>query len=247
MLKQSIRFAREWHQFLEPSHQAQTQGGLTPPPLYGSTPTSTSPTLLEHTPRVGAQALPESQDVHPDTSGLSRSPRLQNVTLPAAQSTTNIIPPSTSNDSPLSPLTELRDLLTAENISDMEHDRALFHATLQSGINARSDVEMLQVLEVRPAEAPEALKTLRRAEALSIEMEANAGQGEAVIGGLEREFMEIGIEALTRLSSVAVQKAEDRDVDVPWDLPSWTITRCVLIQFPFSLRLIDSSLFFGQL
>jgi hypothetical protein len=106
---------------------------------------------------------------------------------------------------------------------------------------------MLHVLEVRPAEAPEALKALRRAEALSIEMEANAGQGEVVIGSLEREFMEIGIEALTRLSSVAVQKAEDRDVDVPWDLPSWTITRCVLIQFLFSVRLIDSSLFFGQL
>jgi hypothetical protein len=175
---------------------------------------------------------------------LSTSPRLQNVT---AQSTTNIIPPSTSNDSPLSPLTELNDLRTAENISDMEHDRALFHATLQSGISARSNAEMLHVLEVRPAEAPEALKALRRAEALSIEMEANAGQGEVVIGSLEREFMEIGIEALTRLSSVAVQKAEDRDVDVPWDLPSWTITRCVLIQFLFSVRLIDSSLFFGQL
>jgi hypothetical protein len=92
---------------------------------------------------------------------------------------------------------------------------------------------MLRVLEVSPGEAPYALKALRRAEALSREREAGAGHARAAIGGLEREFMESGIEALTRSSSVAVQKAGDRDGDVPWDLPPWTITRCVSFQFRF--------------
>ncbi|KAH7920215.1 hypothetical protein BV22DRAFT_1098519 [Leucogyrophana mollusca] len=45
---------------------------------------------------------------------------------------------------------------------------------------------------------------------------------------LDREFMESGIDAMTRLSSVAARKASiagDEDAAVPWDLPSWTITR----------------------
>ncbi|OAX38567.1 hypothetical protein K503DRAFT_816887 [Rhizopogon vinicolor AM-OR11-026] len=217
-----IRILKEFKGFARQQLQAQAQRGLTPPPLYVSPPTQTLPTLLEHTPRLETQALPESQDILPVASGLSRSPQLQSSTLSTPQPTPNIIPLPASNDSPLSPLTELRHLLTAENISDLEHDRALFHATLQSGISARNDNEMLRVLEVRPGEAPEALKALRRAEALNREMETSTGQ---IVGGLEREFMESGIEALTRLSSVAVQKAEDRDVDVPWDLPPWTITR----------------------
>lgn len=179
------------------------------------------PTLLEHTPRVGAQALPEPQDIPPEAP--------VNLPLPAAQSTTDTNPNPTSSISSLSPLTELNHLLTAENVSDIEHDRTRFYETLQSGIGARSDAEMLHLLQVRPGEAPEALKALRRAEALSKEKETSTEQGAAVIGGLERQFMESGIEALTRLSSIAVQKADDQDVDVPWDLPPWTITRCVIV------------------
>ena len=83
------------------------------------------------------------------------------------------------------------------------------------GINASRGAEMLRVLEVSPSQALEALKALWKAEALSREMEASARHGWATIGGLEREFMENGIEALTRLSSVAVQEARDRDGDVP--------------------------------
>jgi hypothetical protein len=92
---------------------------------------------------------------------------------------------------------------------------------------------MLRVLEVSPGEAPEALKALPKAEAPSRDREASAGHGGAAIGGLEREFMESGIEALMRLSSVAVQEAGDRDGDVPWDLPPWTITWCVSCQSRF--------------
>lgn len=210
------------------------QGWLTPS-LYGS-PMQIYPASLDHTPRLGVQEPQEPQDILPVACGLSRSPQVQNSPLSAPQNapskpTNGAI--STSNNTFLSPLTELQHLLRAENVSDFEHDRELFHATLQSGISARSDVEMLRLLEVSPGEAPEALKALRRAEALSREREASAGQGGAVIGGLEREFMESGIEALTRLSSVAVQKAGDRDGDVPWDLPPWTITRCVLFSAPF--------------
>ncbi|OAX33071.1 hypothetical protein K503DRAFT_869785 [Rhizopogon vinicolor AM-OR11-026] len=227
LLKEFKRFARESQRFLEAEYRAQMQGWLTPPPLYSSPLMQTLPTSPEHTPRVGVQALQEPQDILPAVSGLSRKPHAQKSSSSAPQymlsQPNNAV--STSNVASASPLTELQRLLSVENALDMEHDRALFHATLQSGICARSDVEMLRVLEVSPEEAPEALKALRRAEAMSREMEASTGQGWAVIGGLEREFMESGIEALTRLSSVAVQKAGDRDGDVPWDLPPWTITR----------------------
>ncbi|KAG1850073.1 kinase-like domain-containing protein [Suillus tomentosus] len=145
--------------------------------------------------------------------------------LQSVQSQTNDTDPP--SDAPISPLTELQDLHVVENASDREQDRALFRSTLQRAISARRDAEVLQVLEVRPGEVPEALKALRRAEeALRREREANERKGGDLIDeGLERVFMETGIEAMTRLSSVAVQKAEDQDVDVPWDLPPWTITR----------------------
>jgi hypothetical protein len=199
--------------------------------LHGS-PTTTLPTYPDFTPRVGVQALPEPEDIIPAAS-LSVNPQGRDPTLSASQSTLSQPANATPNETFLSPLTELQRLLSTENASDMEQDRALFHATLQSGINARSDAEMLHVLEVSPGEAPEALKALRRAEASCREREASAGHAGAAIGGLEREFMESGIEALTRLSSVAVQKAGDRDGDVPWDLPPWTITRCVSFQSRF--------------
>lgn len=229
LLKEFKRFARERQQLFEAGHGAQMQGWGLPPQLHCSLSAQTLPTSQDHTARV--QALQEPRDILP-ASGLSTSPQVQNSLLFASRSThthiTNAIPDSTSNDPSLSPLNELQRLLSAENSSDIEHDRQLFHAILQSGISARSDAEMLRVLEVSPGEAPEALKALRRAEALRRQTEANSCQGGAEIGSsVEREFMESGIDALTRLSSVAVQNAGDRDGDVPWDLPPWTITRCV--------------------
>jgi hypothetical protein len=127
-------------------------------------------------------------------------------------------------DAPISPLAELQHLHIAENASDREQDRELFHSTLQRIISARRDDEVLQVLGVRPGEVPEALKAFRRAEEAL--RDANAKQeGDLFEDGLKRVCVETGIEAMTRLSSVAVQKAEDKDVDVPWDLPPSTITR----------------------
>ncbi|KAG2124042.1 hypothetical protein DEU56DRAFT_744872 [Suillus clintonianus] len=225
ILKECKGFARERR--FDAGYHVQ---GPTPPPLYVSPPTQTLPIPLDHTPRVGTQALPEVHDILPAASGLSRSPPAQNQLLSPLQSlqsqTDNTIP-SDANDSPISPLIELQHLHKTQDASDIEHDRALFHATLQSVISAHSDAEVLEVLEVRPEEVPEALKALRRAEeALRKAREANEGQGGNVIEeGLKRVLMETGIEAMTRLSSVAVQKAEDQDVDVPWDLPPWTITR----------------------
>ncbi|OAX33918.1 hypothetical protein K503DRAFT_483236 [Rhizopogon vinicolor AM-OR11-026] len=185
--KEFKHFARERQQFLEAEYKAQMQGWLTPPPLYSSL-MQTLPTSPEHTPRIGVQALQEPQDILPVVSVLSRRPHAQKSSSSAPQymfsQPNNAV--STSNDAPASPLTELQRLLSVENALDMEHDRALFHATLRSGISARSDVEMLRVPEVSPREAPEALKALRRAEALSREREANMWQGGAAIGGLER-------------------------------------------------------------
>jgi hypothetical protein len=91
--------------------------------------------------------------------------------------------------------------MTAENASDIEYDRALFHTILQSGISPRSDADMMRLLEVRPGEELEALMALQMAEALSMAGE----QGGTAIGGLEREFMESGIEVLTKLSNDPAQ------------------------------------------
>jgi hypothetical protein len=125
---------------------------------------------------------------------------------------------------PISPLVELQHLHIAKNASDREQDRELFHSTLQRIISARRDDEVLQVLGVRPGEVPEALKAFRRAEEAL--RDANAKQeGDLFEDGLKRVCVETGFEAMTRLSSVAVQKVEDKDVDVPWDLPPSTITR----------------------
>ncbi|KAG2099294.1 uncharacterized protein F5147DRAFT_747297 [Suillus discolor] len=223
ILKEFKRFARDTR--LDVVHHAQ---GPTPPPIYASPLSPTLPISLDCTPTVGTPALPEPHDILPAASGLSRSPPAQNPPLSPLQSvqsqTYHTDPPS---DALISPLTELQDLHVVENASDREQDRALFRSTLQRAISARRDAEVLQVLEVRPGEVPEALKALRRAEeALRREREAIEKKGGDVIDeGLERVFMETGIEAMTRLSSVAVQKAEDQDVDVPWDLPPWTITR----------------------
>ncbi|KAG1729968.1 uncharacterized protein EDB91DRAFT_1310825 [Suillus paluster] len=226
ILKEFKRFAGEWQ-----SNTGRQAQGLTPPPSY-ATPLMQIPHVsLDHTPRVAPHLLPEPQDILPETSGLSRNPPVQDSSLspPSMHSlNNNAVSSSASNDTHISPLTELQHLHTAENASDIEHDRALFHATLQSVISARNDAEVLKVLEVHPGEVPEALKALRRAvETLRRTGDASEGKGSEVIEdlGLERVFMETGIEAMTRLSSVAVQKAEDVDVDVPWDLPSWTITR----------------------
>lgn len=114
---------------------------------------------------------------------------------------TNTNPPLTSTVYPLSPLTELEYFMTAENASDIEYDRALFHTILQSGISPRSDADMMRLLEVRPGEELEALMALQMAEALSMAGE----QGGTAIGGLEREFMESGIEVLTKLSNDPAQ------------------------------------------
>ncbi|KAG1847152.1 hypothetical protein DFJ58DRAFT_663473 [Suillus subalutaceus] len=223
ILKECKRFGRERR--LDAGYYAQ---GSTPPPTYASPPSQTLPISSDRTPRVENPALPEPHDILPATTGLRRSPPAHNLPLPPLQSvqsqTNNTVPPP---DAPISPLAELQILHTVENASDREQDHALFHNTLQRAISARRDYEVLQVLEVRPEEVPEALKALRRAEeAQRMAREANQRQGGEVIEeGLERVFMETGIEAMTRLSSVAVQKAEDQDVDVPWDLPPWTITR----------------------
>lgn len=220
ILKEFKRFAsaRARERQLDAGHYAQ---GSTPPPIYASPPSQTLPISLDRTPRVGTSALPEPHDILPAASGLSGSHPAQSPPLSLSQSMqsqiNNSIPPS---DVPISPLAELQDLHIVENASDREQDRALFHSTLQRVISTRRDDEVLQVLGVRPGEVPEALKALRRAR------EVNQRQGgDTIEEGLKRVFLETGIEAMTRLSSVAVQNAKDRDVDVPWDLPPWTITR----------------------
>ncbi|KAG2747802.1 hypothetical protein P692DRAFT_201806312 [Suillus brevipes Sb2] len=220
ILKECKRFAIERR--LDAGHAAQ---GLSPPPIYASPSQQTVPISIsissERTPRVGIAALPEPHDILPAAPGLSKSPPAQNAPLSPLQSQTGSTLPVTA---PISPLVELQHLHIAKNASDREQDRELFHSTLQRIISARRDDEVLQVLGVRPGEVPEALKAFRRAEEAL--RDANAKQeGDLFEDGLKRVCVETGFEAMTRLSSVAVQKVEDKDVDVPWDLPPSTITR----------------------
>jgi hypothetical protein len=187
--------------------------------------TNRTPISLDRTPRVGTSALPEPCDILPAAPGLSKSTPTQDSPSPLSYPLQSVQSQTSSTD-PISPLAEFQD---PENASDREQDRELFHSMLQRIISARRDDEVLQVLGVRPGEVPEALKAFRRAEE-ALRDATEKQECDIFEDGLKRVCMETGIEAMTRLSSVAVREPEDKDVDVPWDLPPWTITRCVLFQ-----------------
>ncbi|KAG1769178.1 kinase-like domain-containing protein [Suillus occidentalis] len=170
--------------------------------------------ILKECKRFAVERPIDATHTHPDSDPAQG----QGLTPPPIYASP---PQTTSSTDPISPLAEFQD---PENASDREQDRELFHSTLQRIISARRDDEVLQVLGVRPGEVPEALKAFRRAEE-ALRDATEKQECDIFEDGLKRVCMETGIEAMTRLSSVAVREPEDKDVDVPWDLPPWTITR----------------------
>ncbi|EGN91777.1 hypothetical protein SERLA73DRAFT_100155 [Serpula lacrymans var. lacrymans S7.3] len=144
----------------------------------------------------------------------------------------------------LEPLAHLEHLRTTQNLYDAARDTADLRALLREALSAESDAGMIERLQVGRSEMPEAIRTLRRvleagegegegtigaiavaegAEPRSVDVavgvdasvERSASMRRPRGDTLDREFMESGIDAMTRLSTVGVG----------WDLPSWTITR----------------------
>ncbi|KIJ58311.1 hypothetical protein HYDPIDRAFT_90991 [Hydnomerulius pinastri MD-312] len=159
------------------------------------------------------------------------------------------------------PLRALTHLHSTQNALDTAADIAAHRGILKDVLSAGSDVELLRRMQVGRGEIPEAVKTLRRVLESMEEDRAREGQGvygqnrrgseqeygrRGSMGGedryrhgdgmgrrdtLDREFMESGIDAMTRLSSVGIMRQEEAyggmgdEEAAPWDLPSWTITR----------------------
>ncbi|KAF9218645.1 hypothetical protein BS17DRAFT_720020, partial [Gyrodon lividus] len=154
-------------------------------------------------------------------------------------------PQSMETDGTVFPLHALTDLHKTQNASDAAADVAALRGTLMEALNGGNDAELLRRLQVGRGEIPEVVKTLRRVLESLEEEEGREGfgtpSGKARLSGedgfrysygtggdiggyvhgmgridmLDREFMESGIDAMTRLSSEGV---------APWNLPSWTIT-----------------------
>ncbi|EGO28920.1 hypothetical protein SERLADRAFT_413601 [Serpula lacrymans var. lacrymans S7.9] len=157
----------------------------------------------------------------------------------------------------LEPLAHLEHLRTTQNLYDAARDTADLRALLREALSAESDAGMIERLQVGRSEMPEAIRTLRRvleagegegegtigaiavaegAEPRSVDVavgvdasvERSASMRRPRGDTLDREFMESGIDAMTRLSTVGVYSGTGgvgRVDEVGWDLPSWTITR----------------------
>ena len=87
---------------------------------------------------------------------------------------------------------------------------------MRMALQANSDLEMMELLQVGCDEMPEAIKTLQRALEREVELgsASDGSSSDAARDTLDREFIESGIDALRRMSH-----------DAGIDLPSWTITR----------------------
>ena len=110
----------------------------------------------------------------------------------------------------------LRQLHVRQNEIDRVQDIVDLRSIIRMALQANSDMEMMEVLQVGRDEMPEAIKTLQRALEREMEKES-AGDGSssgAARDTLDREFIESGIDALRRMS---------HGTEV--GLPNWTITR----------------------
>ncbi|KAI9457372.1 hypothetical protein HD554DRAFT_2225096 [Boletus coccyginus] len=142
----------------------------------------------------------------------------------------------------------LKEVHRAQDSVDAAADEASLRGTLAGALDARSDVEMIRCLQVARAEIPEAAETLRRMLAVQ-----GVGDGDKRMASerrehwmnmpnseLDRKFMQNGIEAMIRLTSVAAKQPQSEGeqgglgegigtVSGP-ELPSWTITRYEVIR-----------------
>ena len=142
----------------------------------------------------------------------------------------------------------LKEMHRAQDSVDAAADEATLRGTLAGALDAHNDVEMVRCLQVSRGEIPEAAETFRRmlgVEGMGVDgnerLALEHGERGVDTGSteLDRKFMQTGIEAMMRLSSVVAKQPQDqleqggtgRDagaVGAP-KLPSWTITRCVIV------------------
>lgn len=131
------------------------------------------------------------------------------------------------NSRPVTPATVLDTLTMFQEIEDRQDrqgDAAELRSLMKHAVEAKDDVEMLHILQIKRDEILEAKETLQRAlnadkdqgsEDVSLS-EKTLTHGSEVVGSLDREFMQSGVESLHRLSA----SRGDQIL-----LPSWTITR----------------------
>ena len=137
----------------------------------------------------------------------------------------------------------LHALRAAQNSQDRDCDSADLRQLMRTALHANNDLAMLEVLQIAPSEMPEAIMTLQRAlervvEGGDLDTEENTtalpspqqeevgtDNGPSVELGdkspsqygadaLDHEFIEVGIDALRRLSK-----------DTERGLPTWSITQ----------------------
>ncbi|KAH0826098.1 hypothetical protein J3R83DRAFT_5844 [Lanmaoa asiatica] len=151
---------------------------------------------------------------------------------------------------PTSPMRALVEVHRAQDSVDAAADEAALQGTLAGALGVHNDVEMVRCLQVARGEIPEAAETLRRMLGAGMEAEVNENERVALEGGehdvdtgnteLDRKFMQSGIEAMTRLTSVVAKQPQGEQEQVGLDegigtigaleLPSWTITRYEVIR-----------------
>lgn len=113
----------------------------------------------------------------------------------------------------------LQELQTVQNLHDQESDIEDLERTMKMVLDTGDDAKLLTFLGVEPAGMPEAIKTLQRTiESRSIRRDHKDKNV------LHQEFLECGVEALRRLTSV-------QGNNLVQNLPAWTITRYALSNF----------------
>jgi hypothetical protein len=144
----------------------------------------------------------------------------------------------------------LREMHRAQDSVDAAADDAALRGTLAGALDAHNDVDMVRCLQVSRGEIPEAAETLRRMLGVGgVGVDENANERLALERGehgadmgnteLDRKFMQTGIEAMMRLTSVVAKQPRNEveqrrlgegagTVGAP-ELPSWTITRYVIV------------------
>ncbi|VDC03563.1 unnamed protein product [Peniophora sp. CBMAI 1063] len=102
----------------------------------------------------------------------------------------------------------------SQNSQDLDSDTADLRRVMQSTLRKRDDVAICEVMQINRDEMPEAIETLQRTLAQATIEPPKREPAAAATQSFDKEFMQFGIEALSRLSG---------DLDV--NLPHWTITR----------------------
>lgn len=119
----------------------------------------------------------------------------QNQTYPSHPSTPDVIPDA-STETIIDTLTTVQE---AQNLHDREGDVADLRNILKHTVEAKDDMEMFHVLQIKRDEILEAKETLQRALDTVAELEDTSLSGNhdpSILDPLDKEFMQSGVESL---------------------------------------------------